>query len=72
MRPIYWLLLAEAAFFIIGAINIYQGLAFLFIPEYVVSYFIIFAMFVSWMLNNWVTYIFLINKVTADDLLGNK
>jgi hypothetical protein len=72
MRPIWWLILAEAAFFLIAAINIYQGLAFLFISEYAVSYFIIFAMFVSWYLDKWITYIFYVNKVTVEDLLGNK
>jgi hypothetical protein len=72
MRPIWWLLIAEIAMFYIATVNIIQGISFLLLPEYAVSYFIIFAMFVSWFLDKTITWILYTNKVTVDDLLGKQ
>jgi hypothetical protein len=72
MRPIWWLLIAEIMFFIIGVFNIAQGVAYIVYPEYVVSYIVIFAMFFTWYLDRMITWIFITNKVTVDDLLEKK
>ena len=70
MKPILWLLLAELCFFFVALINIIHGIFYLLDPTYL-SYVILFCMFVTWSLNKYITYLFIQNNVTVDDLLGN-
>jgi uncharacterized protein involved in cysteine biosynthesis len=70
MKPVYWLLLAEISFFYIYVSSIVAGISYLLIPDATLNLFAIFALIVAWLLNDYITYIFVKNKVTAEDLLG--
>ena len=69
IRPIWWLLIAELCFFFIAAANIIHGILFMIDPSSV-SFVVLFCMFASWMLNDYVSYLFRKHTVTVDDLLG--
>ena len=69
MPPILWVIIAEISFFLIGLANIIQGILFAIDPEYQVSFFLIFGMFVVWVLNWVISYIIVTNNVTAEDLM---
>jgi hypothetical protein len=68
MIPAMWLFIAEIGFFSVALLNIIHGVLYMVDPSNL-SYFVIFAMFVVWYLDHYITYMFMALEITKEDLM---